>query len=884
MRPKGAEKKDKRRKRGTGGTPPDSRNVDRISPAERKAFEKSAREVPGAKRKNVSPRVAAQQLQQTIARTAIGRGSSAVAQARLEVERKRRPRDDPSFGDIARRGIGRAARTYETAGRAIYGAEKALAKQVLEGVIKEPTTLAGPSGFSGSRLGQEMLVGPEYAKAAHGERPDLLWGAVEAAGIFPLFKPLRALRGARAVKAVEEAAPKAKAVLREPSPTQKVRASLGPARTRRAEQDRLASVERSARVGRAESASEAAGGGIAGYEEAGRELAGELPKVKFAHLREGNLTQADLDDLFRVVQEHPTLRPLEKRRAMRGLLDAFESGKAPQKSQIKLWQAVFGEETADAVVRVSKARKVFHLGLQALNIPRAFMSTLDVSGTLRQSLVAAMGHPQIVARNMKPQFRALVSEKNYRKIMAEVETRPNRDLYDQGGLALTDLEGDLAKREEAFMSNMAETITGGKRSPVRASGRAYTALLNKTRADLFDHLIDVAKAGGHNVEDSKFLRDLGRYVNASTGRGNLAMLESSAPVLNTIFFSPRLAASRIDLLFAPATYARTHPFVRKQALKSMFQLYAAGTLVLTAAAYAGAQVGLDPRNADFAKMRIGNTRIDVFGGFQQYVRLLAQLFSGKVVSSSTGKTLTLGAEFGDLSRKDILERFTVGKFSPPASFVYDFFKGTDYEGQPFSVQKAALQRLAPFIVQDTLDLYRETDSVPLTVGGAALVAIGIGTQTYSDKKLAKTQKKVREALGKWQEPAEKAWTSAHPGLTLPVEVIRAKQTDLMVKALRGELEESLKARGVSEQDRTPEQQNAIEKQELAIHFAVLFRTRPQLKKHQAELQKFVREADPAAVRGALAEVRTDLYQRVLEQFSGELSEISAQQRQKAFAR
>ena len=46
----------------------------------------------------------------------------------------------------------------------------------------------------------------------------------------------------------------------------------------------------------------------------------------------------------------------------------------------------------------------------------------------------------------------------------------------------------MGGREERFESSYAEWL-GGKYNPVRASGRAYTGFLDKTRADVFDHLI-----------------------------------------------------------------------------------------------------------------------------------------------------------------------------------------------------------------------------------------------------------------------------------------------------------------------------------------------------------------------------------------------------------
>lgn len=646
---------------------------------------------------------------------------------------------DDGLLDAVRDIPGKMADTYKSAG-------KSVGRELAEGITGQPDYLAG----LGRRIGEdfrsplksvredipaanELLVGSNLMKAIRGEEFDPKWAAVEAAllpvGIGKPFKAAaRVFRGGKRGTASSSPKPQAE-VPPKPSAT-KVRESLGPARRLRAEQARGYSEERSRRVAKAQQAAEQAGGGIAGHKAALAELRGELPKVKFEKLRAGNLTEPELEQLFHTVDQHSELRFFDKVSTKQALTKAFYEGTTPTPSEIRHLQTVFGQEA----VKVSAAK--WKVAGSVANIPRSLMSTLDLSGTLRQGLVVAVAHPKIVARNMKPQIKALVSEKNHAAIMDEIHARPNAERYKRSGLPLTTLD-DITTREEQFSSGLAETLTGGKRfSPVRASGRAYTGFLNKTRADVFDLLDDLARAQGHNVENLKFERDLARLIGSMTGRGPLPQsLKGAATFLNATFFSPRLMAGRIDLLFAPITYAKADPFVRKQALKSMLRLYAAGGAILTLAAAAGGKVNLDPRNADFAKVRISNTRIDIFGGFQQYVRLLAQVASGTIVSSATGKKLTLGAEFGELSRKDIIERFGVGKFAPPTSFVYDFFKGTDYEGEPFNIKKAALQRLIPFIAQDLHDLYRETGSIPASVGGAGLIGFGIGVQTYSNRRV-----------------------------------------------------------------------------------------------------------------------------------------------------
>jgi hypothetical protein len=203
--------------------------------------------------------------------------------------------------------------------------------------------------------------------------------------------------------------------------------------------------------------------------------------------------------------------------------------------------------------------------------------------------------------------------------------------------------------------------------------------------------------------------------------------------------------------------------VRRQALKSVLSLGAgAGVALALAAEYIGAKVGTDPRSADFAKMRFGDTRLDILGGFQQYVRLASQLEQGEIVSSSTGRVMTLGPGFGSLSRKDILERFAVGKFAPPPSLVYDFFKGTTYNGQPFEIKQALLQRIIPLVAQDAYDLQQNQGSVPLTAAGYATAAVGIGLQTYSStqtqdrftKKMHGLRDTISEAAGTKKLPRE----------------------------------------------------------------------------------------------------------------------------------
>jgi hypothetical protein len=375
--------------------------------------------------------------------------------------------------------------------------------------------------------------------------------------------------------------------------------------------------------------------------------------------------------------------------------------------------------------------------LSALNVPRSIMASFDLSAPFRQGIVVSTRHPIIFGRNFRPMVRAFGKEKVYRAVLDDIQARPSYPMMLEAKLAITDLGKEVGPREERFASDVAEKIPVAGHA-IRASGRAYTGFLDKTRADVFDHLIERAKTQGINVQDEKFLKSLGTYINSATGRGNLGHFQEAGKVLNTFFFSPRLLASRLNFM-NPVYYAKLDPFARKEALRSAIQLAGTlSTLLVLASRVPGVKVVSDPRNPDWGKIRHGDTRIDIAGGFQQPLRLFAQLATGTAISSTTGKKLNLTANgFGQPTRLDLFLRFFEGKEAPWASFATDFLRNSNQVGEKFQWDKEAYQRMIPLLAQDSYDLYKNQhgglNGLAAAFAGYGVGSVGFGLQTYGPR-------------------------------------------------------------------------------------------------------------------------------------------------------
>lgn len=397
-------------------------------------------------------------------------------------------------------------------------------------------------------------------------------------------------------------------------------------------------------------------------------------------------------------------------------------------------------------------------------VTKSLRATLDNSALFRQGLKTLTTHPGTWLKNASQSFVDIAKTLKGNEVMdfvnADIVSRQNalNGLYKRMGLDVAGGKGKVV--EEAFPGIAQEKIPGIGRL-FKASDVAYTAFLQRTRADLADKYLDYAVKAGVDITDKKQIESIGKLVNSLTSRGDLGRLEGSARVLNNVFFSPRLVKANMDILTAHQFQRGVTPFVRKRAALNLLKMAASVGAVLTVAnEVRPGSVEWDPRSSDFGKIKVGNTRFDVAGGMAGFVTLGSRLATTSSKSSSTGEVTDLNTgDFGSKTSADVLLDFTQNKFSPAAGVVRDYLRGKNFSGEKPTVGSTLNDLFVPLVI----DNYKETKKDPNSANTlVALIAdgLGIGTNTYgvSNNWKANTS---RELEGFKQKVGEKKFTEAN---------------------------------------------------------------------------------------------------------------------------
>jgi hypothetical protein len=429
--------------------------------------------------------------------------------------------------------------------------------------------------------------------------------------------------------------------------------------------------------------------------------------------------------------------------------------------------------------RIDIAKKLQKIGVNivdVLNIPRSIQSGYDFSMPFRQGLVAGVRHPIAWAKSWGPGLKAMRSESIAEGIMSEIVKDPDVAWgINKGYLDIPTFEkgAPYMKRLESFASNFAENIPG-----VRMSQRGATTFIAKLESDIWKSGVKQLRKIG--ADESEF-KAFGQFITEAVGRGEIPKnLQKFTPVFN-LLYSPRLFSSRILL---PTRLFSSSAFVRKEAWSTLASLLAFGGTVLGIYKMLGGKVETDPRSADFGKMVIGKTRVDIWGGYLQYIRLASRLI--------TGETKTTTGKVKPQSVSTTLSQFLRSKESPAVGLVADIMSGQTYSGDKIKPDLATLKTLAyenltPLAIQDMIDAINEEGLPGGLVALPSTVGMGITTYTTGEERNA-----VKQAIGKLGQTDTEGLNEALKNITNPDKMaeIRAKDWTYDVKALFSDIREN----------------------------------------------------------------------------------------------
>jgi hypothetical protein len=408
----------------------------------------------------------------------------------------------------------------------------------------------------------------------------------------------------------------------------------------------------------------------------------------------------------------------------------------------------------DNVVRVLK-----QIGWSPVDIGgfiKSMKSSIDMS-YWRQIGPLIPGHITRFALSNVDAWKALFSQKSAEADWIRITYSPLYALYDaiqekQGRDFLRPFDSPKGTQQwkgvEEFgyltKDRLIPRLTG-QIPTVKWSNRAFTTGVNSMSWGVFEDFYktqlrlsekyasgDLKLKPDEVFDINKNLSDFALMLADWTGRTSLGKLATAAPLLGNLLYAPRYALGR---LIGPRHLFSTNPYVRKQAWKdaALFIGTIGGILLL------GKQLGLwdvelDRNSSDFGKARIGNARLDLWSGAQQFVVFFSRLYdliSAPVTGKpATGKSSVTGAEY-PLNLESLIDNMIKSKEAPLVGLFTEYITGKDYSGNKLDVKNVDqwLNRFAPMFITDVYESIKEDPKTAAVM--SALSFVGQGVQAYT---------------------------------------------------------------------------------------------------------------------------------------------------------
>lgn len=415
----------------------------------------------------------------------------------------------------------------------------------------------------------------------------------------------------------------------------------------------------------------------------------------------------------------------------------------------------------------TKWQKAGHLMMGALNIPRAFKLSLDLSAVGVQGGSRLVTSPIQSSKAFWSMLKDVYNEKNQKEWMKTLKGQDYYHVLKAAGAAFTELNGKISVREENFSNDLVKLMFEGvfneklivgevsadRFNPYNASNRAFSGYLNSIRLQGYIEGFRRLERKGMTFESHpQDYKSWVKYINLITGRGSLGKRGNSSQLAQFVFTAPRKIISELNLInphlwgnVIMKDTGKDYDYMLTPTVARM----AVGDFVLgRSLLYIAAALGraafsddddkhdkdfYDPRSSNFGSIKIrdthgGFTVINPQGSLKTEEVLFARLLTNSMANSRTGKVKPLG-KGGNPKGMELISNFLQNKLSPTiqAAIVQPLKQGEKYD-----FKKEALRTIEPATLEGFLQTYKDYP----TETEAALTALAFFgvAETHIEKK------------------------------------------------------------------------------------------------------------------------------------------------------
>lgn len=379
-------------------------------------------------------------------------------------------------------------------------------------------------------------------------------------------------------------------------------------------------------------------------------------------------------------------------------------------------------------------KKIYDESLEWLTgLTRALQAGLDLSAFgVQLAIYTSSTTPSKVVETVKQSLKFLSSEKYEKEFFAKIETHPLYPVMKASGLALQYPNSKLGSRDYQLSGSAINKVYNAMVfplkyinpklyerailfNPYRATERAFTGAIDTARIQMFTEFAKDLEQNGISFENNpEQYKIAAEATNNLTFRGKLGRLEGVSRELAVAFFAPRKVAASLALV-NPIYYAQVgmgSKTVAKRLLLKMATFISMATmltlLIKATQDDEDEDSNLDvfnPYSSDFMKVRLGNTRIDMFGGLNQNIVFFARQIMGLYKKTSSYKTEELGGAPFVPTRLGLIGQFTKNKLAPTVSLTAQYLDQS--KGREVDWDTEAVQSVSPMWTTSINELYKE---------------------------------------------------------------------------------------------------------------------------------------------------------------------------------